>query len=127
MGTADRQKLLVLVFVIAVAAGVALVPAPYHRWWWWDVLMHALIAGLLAVWRHALEIPPRWAWPAFVTGMLAWEWLELSTPLLFSPNRADVLKDLTVNVVSFWTMWALLAHDAAIEDGVMSTVVDRQS
>lgn len=127
MGTPDRGTLLALGVVTAVASGAALVPAFYHRWWWWDVLMHALVAGLLAVWRHVLEVPPRWAWPAFLAGMLAWEWLELSTPLLFSPTRADVLKDLTVNVVAFGTGWVLLSRDVSVGDGVLSSVAGRQS
>lgn len=125
MGMAVRSELLALAFVTAVAGGVALVPALYHRLWWWDVLMHALITGLIAVWRQALDVPPRLAWPALLAGMLAWEWLELSTPLLFSPNRADVLKDLTVNVVTFVAVSALLAHDAPVGDDAFSLVHGR--
>lgn len=98
-----------LVPVTVGLAGLALVPSFYHRWWWWDVVMHTAISGLLAVWGRTFDLPSRWAWPLFVGGMLAWEWLELATPLLYSPSRHDVLMDLTVNLVVFWTVWAALS------------------
>ena len=109
MATANRAARSVLGVVTVVLAAVALVPRPYHRWWWWDVLMHALVAGLLAAWADAFDVPSRWAWPAFVAAMLAWEWVELSTRYLFSPTRQDLLADLTVNVVVFAAAWVALA------------------
>lgn len=124
MASSDWRRLLALALVTTVVAGVALVPDFYHRWWWWDVLMHSAVAGLLGVWRHALDVPARVAWPALVVGMLAWEWLELSTPLLFSPTRADVLKDLTVNVVAFGTVSALLATRVPLGESARSRVAD---
>lgn len=124
MAAPDWGRLLALGLVTTVVAGVALVPEFYHRWWWWDVLMHSTIAGLLGVWRHTLDVPPRVAWPALVVGMLAWEWLELSTPLLFSPTRADVLKDLTVNVVAFGTVSTLLGARVPHGESARSRVAD---
>lgn len=125
MATAARWRLLGLAALTTAAAAVALVPEFYHRWWWWDVFTHATIAGLLAVWRHELEVPPRWAWPALLAGMLAWEWLEITTPLLFSPSRADVLKDLTVNLVAYWSVGVVLARDLPASDDASVFVPDR--
>jgi len=96
-----RAAWLGLVVVTVAVLAVGLVPRWYHRWWWWDILVHALAATLLAAWAAVLGLSPRLRWPAFVAAMLGWEWLELATPLLFSPTRQDVLSDLTVNVVVF--------------------------
>jgi hypothetical protein len=106
-------------------AALGLVPGPYHRWWWWDLAMHAAAATVLAVWGHRLDLDGRVAWPALVGGMLAWEWLELSTRYLHSPTRGDVLSDLTVNVVVFGVVWVLLARRRDVDVALARPDVER--
>lgn len=101
-----RGPLLALGAASLATAVVGLVPEFYHRWWWWDLVVHAVAAGLLAVW--AVVLPLRARWPPFVGAMLAWEWLELSVRWFLSPSRQDVLLDLTVNVVAFWAVLYVL-------------------
>ena len=115
MARAPSRGTLALAAVSAALVAGGLVPKPYHRWWWWDVVVHAAAATVLAVWAHRLAVPGRVAWPAFVGGMLAWEWLELSMRYLLSPTRTDVLSDLTVNVVAFGVAWVLLARRHGVD------------
>jgi hypothetical protein len=103
-----RGPLAALAVVSVATAAVGLVPEFYQRWWWWDVVVHAVAGGLFAVWAYLLGIGRRWRWPTFAAAMLGWEWLELWVAWFLSPNRHDVLLDLTVNVLAFWAVLYVL-------------------
>lgn len=115
-----------LVVVTVAVTAVSLVPPLYHRWWWWDVVTHSMVSGVLAAWGRTFDLPFRWAWPLFVAAMLAWEWLELWSPLLYQPNKLDVLKDLTVNVVAFGTVWTLLSLGQLDGTGLLRSLPGRE-
>jgi hypothetical protein len=121
MGWRSRLLWVALATLTLAVAVFALVPQFYHDWWWWDVLTHAVVSGVLAAWWHALDPRSRLGWPVFVVAMLAWEWLEMTTPILLSPGQVDLLSDLSVNVVAFWTIRSVLRRVAPSETPTPTT------